>query len=101
MLVSFSMFPTDKGERVGKYVSRIIDIIDKSGLPYQTGSMCTTLEGDWDNIFKVIKKCNNALRKDCKRIYTVITIDDRKGARKRIKGKVDDLERFLKRKIRR
>ncbi len=101
MLVSFSMFPTDKGERVGKYVSRIINIIDKSGLPYQTGSMSTTLEGDWDSIFKVIKKCNNALRKDCKRIYTVITIDDRKGARGRIKGKVDDLERFLKRKIRR
>lgn len=101
MLVSFSMFPTDKGERVGKYVARVIDILDKSGLPYQTGPMSTSLEGDWDSIFKVIKKCNRALKKDCKRIYTVITIDDRKGVRGRIKGKVNDLEKFLKRKIRR
>jgi uncharacterized protein (TIGR00106 family) len=101
MVVSFSMFPTDKGERVGKYVARVINIVDKSGLPYQTGAMSTTLEGDWDRIFQVIKRCNKALRKDCRRIYTVITIDDRKETRGRIKGKVDDLEKILKRKIKR
>jgi uncharacterized protein (TIGR00106 family) len=101
MVVSFSMFPLDKGARVGKYVARIIDIVDKSGLTYQVGSMSTTLEGDWDRIFKLIKRCNNALRKDCIRIFTVITIDDRKRVRGRIKGKVDDLEKILKRKIRR
>ena len=101
MLVSFSMFPLDKGARVGKYVARIIHIVDKSGLPYQAGSMSTTLEGDWDKVFRLIKRCNNALRKDCRRIYTVITIDDRKGARGRIKGKVEDVERILKRRIRR
>ncbi len=101
MVVSFSMFPLDKGARVGKYVARIIDIVDKSGLSYQVGSMSTTLEGDWDKIFKVIKRCHKVLRRDCKRIYTVITIDDRKGVRGRIMGKVDDLEKILKRKIRR
>jgi len=101
MVVSFSMFPLDKGDRVGKYVARIIDIVDKSGLSYQAGSMSTTLEGDWDKIFKLIKRCNNALRKDCKRIYTVITIDDRRKAKGRIKGKVDDVEKILKRKVKR
>jgi len=101
MVVSFSMFPLDKGDRVGKYVARIIDIVDKSGLSYQAGSMSTTLEGDWDKIFKLIKRCDNALRKDCKRIYTVITIDDRRKAKGRIKGKVDDVEKILKRKVKR
>lgn len=101
MIVSFSMFPLDKGARVGKYVARIIDMVDKSGISYQAGSMSTTLEGDWDKIFNLIKRCKNALRRDCKRIYTVITIDDRKGIRGRIKGKVDDVEKILKRKIRR
>jgi len=101
MVVSFSMFPVDKGERVGKYVARIIGIVDKSGIPYQAGSMSTTLEGDWDKIFKLIKRCNNALRKDCKRIYTVITIDDRKGARGRIKGKLNDVEKILRHKLKR
>ena len=101
MVVSFSMFPLDKGQKVGKYVARIIDMVDRSGLSYQAGPMSTTLEGDWDKIFKLIKRCNNALRKDCKRTYTVITIDDRKGARGRIKGKLEDVEKILKRKIRR
>jgi len=63
--------------------------------------MSTTLEGDWDKIFRLIKRCNNALRKDCKRIYTVITIDDRKGARGRIKGKLNDVEKILRYKIKR
>ncbi len=101
MVVIFSTFPTSEGERVGKYVARAIDIVDKSGLRYQTCSMGTILEGNWEEIFGVIKKCHNALKKDCKRVYTTIAIDDRKAVKNRIKGKVNDLEKFLKRKIER
>jgi uncharacterized protein (TIGR00106 family) len=101
MVVIFSTFPTSEGERVGKYVAKAINIVDKSGLPYQTCSMGTIIEGNWDEVFGVIKKCHRALRKDCKRVYTTIAIDDRRGVKKRIKGKVNDLERILKRKINR
>jgi len=101
MLVIFSTFPLGKGESVGKDVARVIDIIDKSGLTYQTCSMGTILEGSWDEIFNLIKRCHNALKKDCRRVYTTIAVDDRKGAKKRIKGKVNDLEKILKRKIKR
>jgi uncharacterized protein (TIGR00106 family) len=101
MLASFSIFPLDKGESVGKYVAKMIDIVDRSGLPYRTSAMSTVIEGNWDNVFKVIKRCHQTLMKDSKRLYMVITIDDRKGARNRIKGKVDRIEQVLKRKIRR
>jgi len=99
MVVHFSTFPLGKGEAVGKYVARVLDLIDKSGLKYQVGSMGTALEGEWDEILPLLKKCHFALKKDCPRVYTTIIIDDRKKAKNRLKGKVDDVEKFLKRKL--
>ncbi len=100
MLVQFSMFPVDKGEELGKYVARIIDIIDRSGLPYRTNSMSTVVEGSWEQVFGLIRECHNTLKKGSNRVYVVITIDDRKKGKNRIKGKVETIEKILKRKIR-
>ena len=100
MLVQFSLFPV--GERsLTKPVSKLIDIIDKSGLPYQTTAMGTLIEGNYDQVFRLIKKCHNVLKKDHDRIYGVIKLDDRKGAKGRLKGKVNSVEKALGRKIKR
>jgi uncharacterized protein (TIGR00106 family) len=101
MLVSLSIFPTDKGESVSKYVAKTIDIVDKSGLPYRTSAMSTVVEGSWDGVFKVIKKCHDSMMKESNRVYMVITIDDRKKAKNRLTGKVNRIEQVLKRKINR
>ena len=100
MLVQFSLFPV--GEKsLTKPVSKIIDIIDKSGLPYQTTGMGTLIEGNYDEIFRLIKKCHSVLGKSHDRIYGVIKLDDRKGAKGRLKGKVDSVEKALGRRIKR
>lgn len=100
MLVEYSVIPMGK-ESLSKPVSRIIDIIDKSGLAYQTTSMGTLIEGEWDKIFGVLKRCHNLLRKNHNRIFESVRIDERKGAKGRIRGKVDEVEQILKRKIKR
>jgi len=100
MLVEYSVIPMGK-ESLSKPVSQIIDIIDKSGLSYQTTSMGTLIEGEWDKVFPLLKKCHNLLRKKFNRVFESIRIDERKGAKGRIKGKVDEVEQILKRKIRR
>jgi uncharacterized protein (TIGR00106 family) len=99
MLVQFSMFPLGKGESVGKYVAKIVDLVDRSGLPCQTSAMSTVIEGEWDEIFNLIKRCRNVMKKEANRIYIVITIDDRKKGKNRIQGKVETIEKILKRKI--
>ena len=101
MLASLSIFPIDKGESVGRYVAKTIDIVDKSGLPYRTSAMSTVIEGNWDDVFKVIKKCHDSMMKESNRVYMVITTDDRKKAKNRLTGKVDRIEQVLKRKIKR
>lgn len=102
MLVQLTMFPTDKKTASGSAsadVAKVIDIIDKSGLPYKLGPMSTTIEGGWEPVMKVINKARLMLRKRHSRVYIIITIDDRKGARKRITGKIDSVERKLGRKV--
>lgn len=100
VLLEFSMSPLGKGESVGKYVARSLDIIDKSGLEYRLNPMGTVLEGQWDEVFGVVKQCYERMRKDCNRISCTIKVDYRKGYAGRLSGKVASVEKRLKRKLR-
>ena len=77
------MFPTArKSTSVSKDVAKVIDIIDKAGLPYRLTAMSTIIEGDWEPVMKVINKARLMLRRQGhQRIYIIINIDDRKGAK--------------------
>jgi len=94
------MFPVGKKESASAEVAKIIDIIDKSGLPYKSTAMSTVIEGEWNEIISLINKCRLKLRKKNSRIYMILTMDDRKGAKNRLTGKVRSLEEKLGRKIR-
>ncbi len=99
ILVEFSMTPLDKGESLSPYVARSIDIIDKSGLPYRVGPMGTCVEGEWDEVFELIKKCFERMSEDCNRISILIKADYRKGKSGRLDGKIKSLEEKLGREI--
>jgi len=100
VLLEFSMSPLGKGESVGKYVARSLDIIDKSGVDYRLNPMGTVLEGEWDDVFRVVRKCYERMKRDCSRISCTIKVDYRKGHSGRLSSKVTSVERHLKRKIR-
>jgi len=100
VLLEFSMSPLGKGESVGKYVARSLDIIDQSGVEYRLNPMGTVLEGEWDDVFRVVRQCYERMKKDCNRISCSIKIDYRKGHKGRLSSKVASVERHLKRKIR-
>ena len=99
VLLEFSMSPLGKGESVGRFVARSLDIIDTSGVAYRLNSMGTVLEGEWDDVFRVVRKCYERMRKDCNRISCTIKVDYRKGHEGRLESKVASVESRLKRKI--
>ncbi|MBM4124137.1 MAG: MTH1187 family thiamine-binding protein [Nitrospira sp.] len=99
VLLEFSMSPLGKGESVGKYVSRSLDIIDKSGVDYRLNPMGTVLEGEWEEVFGVVRKCYERMKKDCNRISCTIKVDYRKDHKGRLSGKVASVEKHLKRKM--
>ena len=99
VLLEFSMSPLGKGESVGKYVVRSLDIIDKSGVSYRLNPMGTVLEGEWEQVFAVVQKCYERMKKDCNRISCTIKVDYRKGHSGRLQSKVASIEKTLKRRV--
>jgi uncharacterized protein YqgV (UPF0045/DUF77 family) len=57
------------------------------------------LEGDWNQVFGVVKRCYERMRRDCNRISCTIKVDYRKGHKGRLSGKVASVEKKLKRKL--
>ena len=99
VLVEFSMTPLGKGESVSEYVSRSLDIIDNSGLPYRLTPMGTCLEGEWDEVFAVIRACQERMRADCDRITTSIKVDYRAGKSGRLDTKIASVQQRLGRDL--
>ena len=101
MLVQVTMFPTGRrSDSVSADVAKVIDIIDRSGLPCKVTAMATIIEGEWTPIMATLNKARLMLRRSHSRIYISITIDDRKGAKNRLTGKVKSIEKRLGRKVR-
>ena len=99
LLAEFSIWPMDKGESVGQYVARALDIVDKSGLPYKLGPLGTCIEGEWPQVMAVIQRCYEELAKDSNRIACTLKMDWRKGRMGALDTKVQTVERQLGRKL--
>jgi uncharacterized protein (TIGR00106 family) len=99
VLLEFSMSPINKGDSLSAYVARSLDIIDRSGLPYQLTPMGTILEGEWSDVMKVVTDCFEAMRADCDRVSATVRIDYRAGANGRLKSKVESVEQKVGRKL--
>jgi uncharacterized protein (TIGR00106 family) len=99
MLVEFSVVPLGKGASVSPQIARVLKIVSESGVSYKANPMGTVLEGEWDKVMGVVKKCHEEVMKDAERVLTSITIDDRKGKEQRIEKKLESVEQKLGMKL--
>jgi uncharacterized protein (TIGR00106 family) len=96
VLVEFAMFPTDKGESVSAYVSRILKMFQEGEVPYQLTPMGTIFETEtMAQALKVIQEAYERLSPDSNRIYATVKFDIRRGAVGRMKGKIASIERRI------
>jgi uncharacterized protein YqgV (UPF0045/DUF77 family) len=73
-------------------VAEAVRIVRESGLPNHTDSMFTTLEGEWDEVFAVVKRATEAVGRYGSRVSLVIKADIRPGYSGELTGKLDRLE---------
>ena len=102
VLLEFAMFPTSddgrEGSSVSKEVSKVIDAIDKSGIPYQLTAMGTIIEATSMKEVSIVELAYKQLE-DCDRVYSSLKFDIRKNCENRLKTKVEKVERVLNKKI--
>jgi len=96
VLVEFAMFPTDKGESVSEYVSRIIKMFKESNINYQLTPMGTIFEVEKiEDATNIINNAYKLLESDCNRVYTTIKMDIRKNKSNRMKQKINSIEKKI------
>lgn len=93
VLLEFSMFPTDKGESVSNYVSQVIRMIDNSGVNYKLTAMGTVIETEtMADALAIVEQAAEILDEmGCRRIYSSLKLDIRKGKGGRLGGKIDSI----------
>jgi uncharacterized protein (TIGR00106 family) len=99
MLIEFSIVPIGASSSVGAKVAEVLDLVDSSGLSYKLTPMGTIVEGEWDELLRLVKKCHMKTMEHEERVLTRITIDDRKGKTGNIDRKVRSIEKRLGRSL--
>jgi uncharacterized protein (TIGR00106 family) len=95
MLIAFSVTPLGVGEGVGEIVAEAVRVVRASGLPNETDSMFTTIEGDWDEVMAVVKDAVDAVNARAPRVSLVLKADIRPGVTDGLTSKVETIERYL------
>lgn len=98
MLVAFSLAPSGGphgDDSLHNAVAAAVRVVRDSGLPNRTDSMFTTIEGEWDEVFAVIKDATDAVSDYGTRISLVLKADIRPGRTGELDGKVERLEAAL------
>ena len=99
MLVAFSVAPSTSAEQgsVHDAVAAAVQVVRDSGLPNQTDSMFTTIEGSWDECLAVVKQACAVVGRFGPRVSLVLKADIRPGFSGELTGKVERLEAALNR----
>ena len=98
MLVAFSVAPSGTGKSDGSVhdaVAAAVRIIRDSGLPNRTTSMFTEIEGEWDEVFDVVRRATEAVAAYGSRVSLVLKADIRPGYSGELDAKIDRLETAL------
>ncbi len=96
VLLEFAMFPTDKGESVSPYVSKVIQMISESGVTYQLTPMGTIIETEtMSEALGIVQQSYDILEPDCDRLYSSLNFDIRKGKSKRMTQKIISVENII------
>ena len=94
-LIAVSIAPFGIGDNLSKEVAEVIRVIEASGLPSRTTAMYTEIEGEWDEVMKVVKEATLVLANKGYRTNLMLKADIRPGHTNTMKNKVEKIDSIL------
>ena len=76
LLLELSVLPKGKGHHASDPAAELNKIIDASGLCHQAKNQRTVLEGSWEQLMAVAKKCHDEVLKTNQKFITVMRAVD-------------------------
>ena len=78
-LIAVAIAPCGVGDELSAEVAEVIRVIRASGIPNRTNSMFTEIEGEWDEVMRVVKDATMVLAEKGIRTEVVLKADVRPG----------------------
>lgn len=94
-LVAVAIAPFGEGEELAEYVAEVVKVIRESGLPNRTNSMFTEIEGEWDDVMRVVKDATFVLAEKGIRTEVILKADIRPGHEDMMHKKVASVDAIL------
>ena len=91
-LVAVAIAPFGVGDELSAEVAEVVKIIRNSGLKNKTYSMFTEIEGEWDEVMRVVKDATFVLAKKGIRTEVIMKMDIRPGYENMMSEKLERLE---------
>ena len=94
-LVAVAIAPFGEGEELSEYVADVLRVIRASGLKNRTSSMFTEIEGEFDEVVRVVRDATLVLAEKGIRTEVVLKADIRPGYENMMERKVEVVEELL------
>lgn len=101
MLMELSVLPLGRGRSISADIADLVKIIDASGLDYRLTAAGTILEGTWDELVDVAKKCHLEMRQRTERVISLMKVDDYADRTGRLKRALESVEEKVGKKVKR
>jgi uncharacterized protein (TIGR00106 family) len=95
MLIELSIHPLGRGTHLSQDLAEIMKIVDGSGLNYCLTPMGTCIEGEWDHVMALVKRCHEQARLRSMHVITTVRIDDEAGATDKLIENIASVERAV------
>lgn len=94
-LIAVAIAPCGVGDELAPEVAQVVKVIRESGLPSRTTSMFTEIEGEWDDVMRVVKQAAFVLADKGIRTEVVLKADIRPGFTDMMNTKVEKVDTIL------
>lgn len=92
MLADLVIIPIGNGNHTSASLAEVLKIIKDSGLPYQLTSASTCIEGSWDEIVALAKRCHAAVRADSPHLMTLLRLEEDAGELNKLAENIASVE---------
>lgn len=93
MLADLAIIPIGHSPHTSKTLAEVLKTIKSSGLPYQLTPTSTCLEGSFDEILAVVKRCHQIARSDAPHVVTLLRLEEDEASEGKLKSNPASVEK--------
>lgn len=96
VMIDLCVVPIGVGVSVSEYIAECERLIEGAGLQAQLHPYGTVIEGDWDAVFALVKRCHERVHEmGAPRVFTTLKVGTRTDREQSMQDKVDSVRAKL------